>query len=65
MPPEVGLSVILLISVYSFFQSLHALESIKRVQAITGKSVELYEVDLLDAVALNNVFEGVRAPCRL
>lgn len=34
-----------------------SMESIKRVEAITGKKITFYEVDLLDKEALTNVFE--------
>lgn len=33
-------------------------ESLKRVEAITGKSVPLYEVDINDRAALDKVFDG-------
>ncbi len=36
-------------------------ESLNRVEKLTGKSVQFYEVDLLDKAGLTNVFESVEA----
>ncbi len=38
-----------------------SLESLNRVEKLTGKSVQFYEVDLLDKAGLTNVFESVEA----
>jgi UDP-glucose 4-epimerase len=36
--------------------------ALKRVEAITGKTVTFYECDLLDKTALENIFAKVRIP---